>query len=200
MAPTVVATAKDVAANSYCDEDFASNYFDGRLNSDAWSADPSLQPTALVMATNRLEQEKYKGTRTTQAQALKFPRIGVTDDDGLALNPDLVPLDVQKATCELALALLQAGSSDITAGTGLEQFKSLAVSSIRLELRDPTASKSDSPALYPQIPGDPANTVAVNRYQLPYQVQRLLRSFLVTDIPQSAQGAAGFGTVRLSRS
>jgi hypothetical protein len=200
MAPTVVATAKDPNANSYCDEDFAADYFDGRLNAGAWSADPALQPTALVMATMRLEQEKYKGTRSTQTQALKFPRIGVTDDDGVALNPDVVPVDVKRATCELALAMLAAGTGDITAGTGLEQFKSLAVSSIRLDLRDPIASKSDAPGLYPVVPGDPANTIAVNRYQLPFQVQRLLRSFLVTDIPKSAQGTAGFGTVRLSRS
>lgn len=198
MPPTVVATPKDPTANSYCDEDFASDYFDARLNSAAWSADPTLQPTALVMATNRLEQEKYLGTRTTTTQALKFPRVGITDDDGATLDPDVVPLVVKQATCELALALLIAGTSDPTAGTGLEQFSSLAVSSIRLDLRAPVASHSDNPALYPEVPGDPANTIAVNRYQLPFQVQRLLRYLLVTDVPKSAR--SGWNFVRLSRS
>lgn len=192
---TLIADAKSPTANSYCDDAFAQAYFDTRLNATAWSGAGDKQETALLMACNRLEQEKYKGTRTTAAQALKFPRIGLVDDDGMAVDSDVVPLVVKQAQCEYALDLL---IGDTTRGTGLEQFKSLAVSSIRLDMRDPITSKSDTPSQYPTIPGDPASTLAVNRSQMPMQVQRLLRNWLITDIPQGAH--SGWATVRLSKS
>jgi hypothetical protein len=192
---TLIDTAKAADANSYCSDAFAQAYFDARLNATAWSGAGDKQETALLMACARMEQEKYKGTRTTTAQALKFPRIGLVDDDGLAVDPDVVPLVVKQAQCEYALDLL---IGDTTRGTGLEQFKSLAVSSIRLDMRDPITSQSNNPNLYPAVPGDPATTLAVNRAQMPMQVQRLLRMWLITDVPQGAQ--SGWGTVRLSKS
>jgi hypothetical protein len=191
-------TAKDSAANSYCSQAFADAYFDSRLNSTPWSSNSDKQENALITATNRLEQEKYKGTRTTSTQALKFPRVGLVDDDGVTLSADVVPIQVCQAQCELALALLAGGTSDITAGTGLEAFKSLAVGPIRLDLQDPVTSGSDDPKLYPRVPGDPANSVAVSRWQLPFQVQRLLRAWLITDVPKASAG--GWGAVRLSKS
>jgi hypothetical protein len=191
----LISTAKAADANSYVDDAFAQAYFDTRLNATAWSGAGDKQETALLMACNRMEQEKYRGTRTTTTQALKFPRIGLVDDDGAAVDPDTVPLAVKQAQCEYALDLL---IGDTTRGTGLEQFKSLAVSSIRLDMRDPTTSESNNPSLYPKVPGDPATSVAVNRAQLPMQVQRLLRLWLITDVPQGQQ--SGWGTVRLSKS
>lgn len=192
---TLNATAKAPDANSYADDAFAQAYFDARLNSTAWTSAGDKQETAMLMACNRMEQEKYKGTRTTSTQALKFPRIGLTDDDGLAVDPDTVPLAVKQAQCEYALDLL---IGDTTRGTGLEQFKALAVGSIRLDIRDPIISESNNPNQYPKVPGDPATSIAVNRAQLPMQVQRLLRNWLITDVPQGAR--SGWGTVRLSKS
>jgi hypothetical protein len=192
------ATPKHVAANSYCDDTFAQAYFESRTPNVAWTSNSSLQENALITATNRLEQERYKGARTTTTQALKVPRTGLTDDDGQAVNPDVVPIEFMRAECELAYAILAAGTSDITAGTGLEAFKALAVGPIRLDMRDPEVSDTNNPNAYPKVPGDPANYIATSRAQLPFQVQRLLRRWLITDQPASV--ASGWGTVRLSKS
>jgi hypothetical protein len=194
---TIVATAKDPAANSYCDQAFADAYFDSRLNSSAWASNGDLQEAALLTATARLEQEKYRGTRTTTTQALKVPRVGLTDDDGAPVDPDVVHLLFKQAECELALDMLNNGKTDTLKGTGLEAFKSLAVGSIKLDLHDPVVSGSDNSSMYPRVPGDPASSIAVSRWQLPFQVQRLLRNWLVTDVPKSA---SSWGTVRLSKS
>jgi hypothetical protein len=194
---TIISTAKDPTANSYCDQNFADAYFDSRLNSSAWASNGDKQEAALLTATARLEQEKYKGARTTTTQALKIPRTGLTDDDGNAVDPDTVPLLFKQAECELALFMLNSGTTDTTTGTGLEAFKSLSVGSIKLDLQNPVVSGSDNPSMYPRVPGDPASSVAVSRWQLPFQVQRLLRNWLITDVPKSA---SSWGTVRLSKS
>jgi hypothetical protein len=49
---------------------------------------------------------------------------------------DTVPDPIQQACFELALALLTAGTTDLLAATGLEQFERLAVGSIDLTMRD----------------------------------------------------------------
>lgn len=195
----LLATAKDPAANSYCDAVFADAYFETRTPNVAWTSNGDKQENALITATNRLEQEKYKGARTTTTQALKFPRTGLKDDDGAVVNPDTVPIELMRAECEEAYAILAAGTSDITSGTGLEAFKALAVGPIRLDMRDPEVSNSDNTNMYPKVPGDPSHSIAISRAQLPFQVQRLLRNWLITDVPTAA-AASSFGTVRLSKS
>jgi hypothetical protein len=61
------------------------------------------------------------------AQALKWPRIGAYDDDGRLYPTTAQPKEVIGATCEQALVLVNAGTSDVLSLTGLEQFKSVKV-------------------------------------------------------------------------
>jgi hypothetical protein len=56
---------------------------------------------------------RWKGTRKTSAQALAWPRTGVTDEDGYAVADDSVPQEVIDATCEAAF--LQGTGTDLTA-------------------------------------------------------------------------------------
>jgi hypothetical protein len=66
--------------------------------------------TAYIDGTYR---GRWKGTRKTSAQALAWPRTGVSDEDGYAVADDAVPGEVRDATCEAAL--LDATGTDLTA-------------------------------------------------------------------------------------
>jgi hypothetical protein len=122
MAVTVVATAKATNANSYVSVADADTYFEGRLNASGWesSATADEKNRAVVMATNRLEQEEYHGTPTSSTQRLLWPRSGLSDDDGRSYDQDTIPRPVEEATYELALALLN-GETELK-DTGLEGF------------------------------------------------------------------------------
>lgn len=68
----------------------------------------------------KLMQHLPPGTPTTLTQALAWPRTGVIDCHGRAVDPLTVPLDVQRATASYALALLSdtsQGSTGVAAGT-----------------------------------------------------------------------------------
>jgi hypothetical protein len=113
MAVTVVATAKATNANSYVRADEKNR--------------------AVVMATNRLEQEEYHGTPTSSTQRLLWPRSGLSDDDGRSYDQDTIPRPVEEATYELALALLN-GETELK-DTGLEGFNRAKVGSLEVEPR-----------------------------------------------------------------
>ena len=186
---TLDATVGGIAANSYVSGVAADDYFEGRLNAGAWSADASLQDAALMTATERLEQERYKGAKANPVQRLKWPRTGIVDDDKQTVSDTTIPKEVREATFELALEFLRQGTTDTTAPTGLEQFKDVSVGPVSITMRDGDASQD-------AVAGDPAYTDAVKRENLPPQVQRLLRPFLTTDQP-IAFSLPGFS--RLSR-
>lgn len=128
------------AANSYVSLDEADAYFATRLNADAWAqagqASPPRQEAALITATQRLDQESFRGRRTYRDQALSWPRAGVRGADGLPMPPDEIPGDIKRAQMELALALL---SEDLLADTGLEGFEHVRIGPIDIKPRRRTA-------------------------------------------------------------
>lgn len=132
MAATIDSTVGGADANSYIEDvATATAYFDERLNVAAWTAATSDEKTrALIQATRWLDTAEFEGVRVSQAQALKFPRYGATDQDGYEFDTASIPDIVQHATCELALTLLNAGSTDTLANTGLEAFANVKVGPI----------------------------------------------------------------------
>ena len=119
------ATPGGPGANAYCDQAFATGYFAELLSavSAPWTAaSPSDKDGALITATRRLEQEEYRGWRATNAQALKWPRNAVQNpDSGQVYDPTVVPDGVKRATCELALALIN--DNTLLVNTGMEGFQ-----------------------------------------------------------------------------
>jgi len=130
MAVTIIATALAADANAYVTPEYMTAYCEARLNSDAWDADNEDHPTALVEATRELDNMEWLGARTTATQRLAWPRIEVPNPDlrdvseGLFRSPilrynltafphDEVPRRIMDATCELALAFLRAGTTDL---------------------------------------------------------------------------------------
>jgi hypothetical protein len=62
-----------------------------------------------------------------------MPRYGIYDADGNGYDNDEIPGNVEKATCELALALLK--DTSMLADTGLEGFEQTKVGSLSVTPR-----------------------------------------------------------------
>lgn len=145
--PTLVATVGGASSNAYITVADADTYFDERLGRTAWSGESTDQKErALIQATRRLDQEKYEGTKNATAQALKWPRLWATDDDGDEWDGDEIPTIVKHATCELALSYLKAedeGKVPLLA-SGLEGFDSAKVGPIEFK-RDQSFKAGELP-------------------------------------------------------
>ena len=139
--PTLVATVGASTANSYVDASTADGYFDTRPNASAWTAltDDDAKARALIFATTILEREKWSGTKgTTPAsalvQALAFPRRWLRTLEADAVpefvtdifidlsvtyyDSTTIPTPIVRATCELALEILNAGTTDLFGSAG----------------------------------------------------------------------------------
>jgi len=77
-------------------------YFDKRLNTAAWDTSDE-QLKALENATLIIDRLAFKGSRTEESQDNEFPRDGDTT----------VPTEIQYATAEIALALLDGVDPEI---------------------------------------------------------------------------------------
>lgn len=134
MAITLVDTAGDASANTYASLTTATAYFAARPFSTAWtSASVDDQSAALAFATTLLDNLRWKGAKGSTAnsaltQALAWPRhwaptleadaneefvaeyfidLSVTYFSSLT-----IPTPIVRATCEIALEILRAGSTD----------------------------------------------------------------------------------------
>ncbi len=123
--PTLDATVGGASANSYASVADADTYFTERLQATGWTGeDTDDKERALIMATRRIDQEQFQGAKNSSGQALKWPRVAATDDDGEEYGTSTIATPVLHATYELALRLLNDDddSVDTFADTGLEEF------------------------------------------------------------------------------
>ena len=87
-----------VAIVPYADETYADAYFDDKLGGEAaWDAITD-KPGALKQATVQIDQLPLVGSKCDSDQVREFPRTVDDCDDG-------IPVEVQNACCEVALAL-----------------------------------------------------------------------------------------------
>jgi len=100
--------------NSYVSLDEADTYFETRLRADDWfETDCEEKEIALVTATSMIDHSRWAGQAVSETQALAWPRIGSVFDPRLGKTVNFVstateaPQEVQDATCELALHLIQ---------------------------------------------------------------------------------------------
>ena len=86
----------------------ALEYFYGSLqHSAAWTAASSAtQAAALVSATRLLDRQRWAGEKTSDAQALAWPRTGVTDAEGNAVDSAEIPTKVIQACYEVAAQMV----------------------------------------------------------------------------------------------
>jgi len=133
-APTIDASVGGASANCLITQANATTYFNGRLSTDDWTnASTADKDRALIMATVRLEQEEYRGSKVTTAQALKWPRYSTYNDNGDTYATDDIPDVVDDACCEMALAILK--DPTIMSDSGLEGFTSVGVGPLSVQPR-----------------------------------------------------------------
>lgn len=147
-APTLVTAVGADDANSYASVAEATAYLNERLNTSAWSAAVTAgagdAERALIQATRLLDREQFEGepvkplngTSSGDTQSLKWPRYAADDDAGWTWEGTVIPRCVKDATCELALYLLNKGTTDPTQPTGLEGFKAVVVGPLEVTPRD----------------------------------------------------------------
>lgn len=98
-------------ANSYLDVAYADAYFADR-GVTAWTGIDSVKQAALIRATDFIEQaygQSWVGRAV--GEGLSWPRYFV------AYNDDVIPNDLRKATCELALEALAGALNPVSGGS-----------------------------------------------------------------------------------
>ena len=89
-------------------------------NSSTWtSLSDSDKQNYIVEASQSVDLlwgERFVGYRTYEAQALQFPRTAGYDTDGYAIAGDEVPIQVKRATAEMAWRHLNGSGPSTTTG------------------------------------------------------------------------------------
>lgn len=152
MTVSITATAGSASANSYLSLAAADSIATTMLGTLAWStATTDDRSRALITATRGLETLSWVGTRSTEVQALAWPRTGVYLD-GQELDKTLVPEAVQYATFDLAEALLtrpallksDPGTSSLIPGVQNRDLRRLKLDALEIEWRREVSGASMS--------------------------------------------------------
>ena len=99
-------------ANTFATREQATAVLEASPFADAWTdVDPTRQDQCLVEASAWLSRLAWDGVRTTEAQALAWPRAWMQTPDGYAISANVVPTFVRDATARLAYWLSQQGAS-----------------------------------------------------------------------------------------
>lgn len=110
--------------NSYVSLDSAETYFGNRLYVDAWanaSSSESEKELSLIWACSLLENRvRWYGYKTNSSQTLQWPRRGLVDRYGKAVDSSTIPQAVKDVQCELALFLLE--HNPLVISNGIEKM------------------------------------------------------------------------------
>lgn len=152
-APAIVATAGASNANSYLSVAGADSIANGMIGTLAWStATSDDKARALITATNGLETLAYIGTRTSDTQALSWPRTDASCGDWDVTDDD-IPRQIELATFDLANALLgdpellrsQPAESSLVPGVSNRDLRRLKLDVMELEWRSDRSPASAKP-------------------------------------------------------
>lgn len=138
----------------YADATYADAYFGERVNVAAWTG--SDKTKALQQATRMIDLLPLVSEKCDDTQAREFPRAV---DDGCADESGDVPTEVQDATCEVAIALLENKTLEqLSANAGIKSKKvgdasqsyadgrgRMALADDNLGLPSPTAARMLAP-------------------------------------------------------
>lgn len=129
-----------VGTNSYISRANADTYFLDSLRNTSWSAlSTTVKDQALITATRMIDRQTWAGAKTSSSQALQWPRTGVTDAYGNAVDSSAVPQAVIDATCELALALALDPTIETNTSSGSNIKRVSAAKGTDIEFFRPTS-------------------------------------------------------------
>lgn len=140
----LVSTPGATNANTYADAAYASAYFASRIGSEVWDdADVDVQVAALAQSASLLDSMfEWIGSRAEDGQGMRWPRSWAEDLDGYEYSDDVIPENVKKAQCELAIFLISNGG--YTAES--RDVDKITLGSIRLDF-DSSASALPIPSI-----------------------------------------------------
>lgn len=89
----------------------------------AWDAlTTGAKEAVLIQASRFLDNRtRWRGQKTVAASGLRWPRVGVSDRDGITIDDDVVPEEVKQATAELARFLAFNDLGSFRSQDGLKQ-------------------------------------------------------------------------------
>lgn len=126
------ATVGSISANSYVTVLEATEYFANRAHvADSWTV-LAVEDQESFLITNTLLLDwyvKFKGYKTSESQALKWPRSGVVRPSGASVASDIIPSEIKQAVYELtffSLSVDRVAESDL-AGLSQVQAGSLMI-------------------------------------------------------------------------
>ena len=179
MAVTLNAVVGGASSNTYLLLSDAQGIIDSlMLNEEVttWDdAEEDVQNRALVTAAWRLDRERFFGNRTSTAQALQWPRVGVRKPDqyqpvyqaGYSFSvradyypDDVIPDEVKKAQTILALYLVS--EPDALNLGGLEQFKNVSIGPLSVTPMQPQNQRLLPPLVEQYLRGLRASTNAIS--------------------------------------
>lgn len=156
---SIVATPGAANANSYATIAEATTYHGGRLNADAWTdADDATRESALIMAATFLDAmpQAWTGQAADPAvQALSWPRVGMKNRHGYAIDSTVIPQTLKNAQAEFARQLIEADrlADNDVANQGITSLKAGPVS-LSFKEKDTATKESE------MVPANPTANAA----------------------------------------
>lgn len=138
MAFTFDSTSGGASANSYGSVSEADDYFDSFLTdlvSDWIELSTTQKQQVLVMATRILETVRFYGWATTTTQALQFPRYNLQNWEGSTYSSTAIPTPLKHAQFELALHLLQNGTSNVAESSDLGEMTNFSIGGVSVSYK-----------------------------------------------------------------
>src|SRR5688572_8720086 len=134
----LIATPGAVNANSFETLAEFNTYLSERLFSETASAATDAKKEAALIMSTRLIGRWFiwNGMVWTQTQSLPFPRLGLVNANGQPIPEGVVPQELKDAESELALVLLNAGTTDVTQASDTAGISKIKASSVEITFKD----------------------------------------------------------------
>lgn len=123
-------------ANSYVSVEEADDYLSQNIHVyPVWTAlDQDVKEKLLSWSTRYLDQRaRWNGKPVTEDQALRHPRVGLKNADGIAIPSNTIASQLKHATIEMARYLIDSDRATERPQDGLKKLK---VDVIELEFRE----------------------------------------------------------------
>lgn len=130
----VISTVGAADSNSYISIADADQYNENLFYGSDWSntLTPSQKATALIQSTKLLDEwVTWDGDKVDDIQRLQWPRYDVYGRDRFVIDSDVIPIEIQEATAEMARLLL---NKDLTKSPDTQGFSEMKVSSLQLKI------------------------------------------------------------------
>jgi hypothetical protein len=113
-----------VLANAYATVEEVDAILASNIHSGWTILDPTTKENLIVWATRLLDERvRWNGKKTHDTSGLAFPRTGVRDREGIAIDDNVVPKQVKVAVAVLADHLIAGNPDAVNTASNLKGLK-----------------------------------------------------------------------------